>query len=90
MEGKRAGKRVGKREEGNEAHWVRRILMVVCCMPVKCLPMRVLMFRACVVVSVAMVAASVPDLGMIIELFGAVCGTSLAILVPNCMSLIGA
>jgi|MDSY01.2.fsa_nt_gb disulfide bond formation protein DsbB len=53
-----------------------------------CLSVRQLLFRACVVLLIGAVAEAVPDLALIIDLFGSIFGSTLAIIVPNMLHLV--
>lgn len=52
-----------------------------------CLPCHQLAFRTGVVLAVGAVTEAVPDLALVIDLFGAVFGSTLAIIIPNYLSM---
>lgn len=53
-----------------------------------CLSFRQLFFRTCIVLLIGAVAEAVPDLALVIDLFGSVFGSTLAIIVPNYLHLV--
>jgi len=53
----------------------------------RCLPCCQLVFRTFVVIMIGGITYMIPDLGLIVDLFGAVFGSTLAIIVPNYLSI---